>query len=231
MTKVLLTLSSFAALLFSVACSQQPPKKETPQDTENKPIALEMPASKDSAQEDTSKPQDTSKLQQADISRLSQAFGNFLGRNLKAPGVNFDLENIINGIREGYAGKPSPMSDKEYDELMGKLQEQAFKQVSEDNLKAADEFLAKNAKEPNVVVVIPGKLQYEILTPGQGDAVEEHSTPQIKYTGKFIDGTVFGSSEEAGGAISVPLDQTIPGFSKGIVGMKEGEKTQTVRPP
>jgi len=46
----------------------------------------------------------------------------------------------------------------------------------------------------------------------------------INYTGKYIDGTVFGSSETAGGPITVPIDQTIPGFSKGIVGMKEGEK-------
>jgi len=35
---------------------------------------------------------------------------------------------------------------------------------------------------------------------------------------------VFGSSEETGGPITIPLDQTIPGFSKGLVGMKEGEK-------
>src|SRR5262249_32953701 len=59
---------------------------------------------------------------------------------------------------------------------------------------------------------------------GTGPAVESHSSPKIHYTGKYQDGTVFGTSEEMGGPITIPLDQTIPGFSKGITGMKEGEK-------
>lgn len=163
-------------------------------------------------------------ISKEDITRLSEAFGHFIGRNLKTPGLNFDLESIIKGMRDGYNGKPAPMSDKEYEEMMTKLQEQAFKQLSETNLKAADDFLNNNSTTDHVVEVIPGKLQYIIVEEGTGDTVKEHSAPQIKYTGKFLDGTTFGSSEEVGGSITVPLDQTIPGFSKGIAGMKEGEK-------
>ena len=84
--------------------------------------------------------------------------------------------------------------------------------------------MAKNAKEANVIEIEPGKLQYMILIKGNGPAVEAHATPSINYVGKYLDGTVFGSSEDAGGPINIPLDQTIPGFSKGIQGMKEGEK-------
>ncbi len=159
-----------------------------------------------------------------DMNKMSEAFGNFIGRNLKSPGFKFDLDNIIKGLREGAAGKPSPMTDQEYEKSMMKLQEKAIKQVTAENLKEANEFLINNLKNPNVVELEPGKLQYMILEQGTGPEVKEHDRPQISYTGSYADGTEFGSSAKAGGPITVPLDQTIRGFSKGIVGMKEGEK-------
>lgn len=163
-------------------------------------------------------------MSQDDIKKVSEAFGHFIGRNLSAPGVRLDLDSIIKGMRDGAAGKQAPMSDKDYEAMMMKLQETAFKHNSEDNLKAANEFMQKNAKEKDIIVIELGKLHYQTIQKGNGATVEEHFSPQIKYTGKYIDGTTFGSSEEAGGPITIPLDQTIPGFSKGIIGMKEGEK-------
>jgi peptidylprolyl isomerase len=161
---------------------------------------------------------------QTDILKVSEAFGHFIGRNLNSPGIKFDLESIIKGMRDGAAGKPAPMSDKDYEEMMTVLQEKSFKALSETNLTAAKEFLAKNAKAEGIIEIQPGKLQYTILHEGTDPAVAPHATPKIHYTGKYIDGSVFGSSEDVNGPIAVPLDQTIPGFSEGIVGMKEGEK-------
>lgn len=168
--------------------------------------------------------QQQTEISSEDIKKISEAFGHFIGRNLNAPGVNFDVEAIITGIRNGAAGKPAPMSDKEYEEKMLLLQKVAFSKLSDTNLKAANDFMNKNANEKGIVVVEPGKLQYIVLEQGKGAAVEQNGNPLINYTGKYLDGTVFGSSEEAGGPITIPLDQTIPGFSKGIAGMKEGEK-------
>lgn len=161
---------------------------------------------------------------QIDMKKLSEAFGHFIGRNLQSPGLKFDLDGIIKGIREGAAGQPAPLSEKEYEEMMAAVQERAFKEMSTTNLKAANEFMSKNGKTEGVIEVVPGKLQYVIVKEGSGAAVEAHSSPQIHYTGKYLDGTVFGTSEEMGGPITIPLDQTIPGFTKGIIGMKEGEK-------
>jgi peptidylprolyl isomerase len=172
----------------------------------------------------TPKTEQTADVTPEDIKKASEAFGHFLGRNLNTPAIKFDLEKIIQGMRDGMAGKPAPMSDKDYEDLMVRIQKKAFDNLSATNLKAAEEFMAKNKNEAKVVEIEPLKLQYVILTPGTGPAVEAHATPSINYVGKYIDGTVFGSSEEAGGPINIPLDQTIPGFSKGIAGMKEGEK-------
>lgn len=166
----------------------------------------------------------TSEISKEDISRASQAFGHFIGRNLKTPALQFDVDGIIQGIRDGAAGKPAPMPDKEYEQLMTKIQEHALQSMSKDNLAAAKEFLSKNAKEQGIVIIEADKLQYKTLKEGSGPTVGPHSSPKINYTGKFLDGTAFGSSEEAGGPVTIPLDQTIPGFSLGIAGMKEGEQ-------
>ena len=166
----------------------------------------------------------SSDISKEDLTKASGAFGHFIGRNLKTPAIQFDIDAIIQGIRDGASGKPAPMSDKDYEQLMSKVQEHAITVLTKENLKAADEFLTKNAKETGIVVVQPGKLQYKIVSEGTGPTVEAHSSPKINYVGEFIDGTAFGSSDEAGGAVTIPLDQTIQGFSLGIAGMKEGEK-------
>ena len=178
-----------------------------------------MPALEAAAQE--SKKADVS----IDMDKLSRAFGNFIGRNLQtSPGMKFNIENLIEGIKEGAAGKPSPLSEKEYEAMMAAAQEKAFKEMADKNLKAANEFISKNSKESNVKEIVPEKLQYLILKEGNGPEVTAHASPKILYSGKYQNGTVFGSSEETGGPITIPLGQTIPGFSKGLVGMKEGEK-------
>ncbi len=159
-----------------------------------------------------------------DIKKISEALGHFIGRNLKAPGISFDTDSIIKGIREGAEGKKSPMSDEEYEKAMAQLQQKAVNTLADTNIEAAEKFMKDNATAQGVVEIVPGKLQYLILEKGHDPVVPEHGTPQINYTGKYIDGTVFGTSDNAGGPIAVPIDQTIPGFSKGIAGMKEGEK-------
>lgn len=164
------------------------------------------------------------KLEDFNIDEISEAFGHFIGRNLNPPGLKFNVDLVVKGIRGGAEGKPAPMTDQEYEEAMGKLQILAFQKLSEKNLADADKFLKENASKSGIIEIEPGKLQYSIIESGAGPVVEEHFTPSVNYKGSYIDGTVFGSSEETGGPTEISLDQTIPGFNKGLVGMREGEK-------
>ena len=181
----------------------------------NAPVGAAEPTMGSQANEDIS---------QEDISKISEAFGHFIGRNLNTPGVKLDVAAVVKGIQEGAAGKPAPLSDKEYEDKMQQLQKVAFARLADQNLKAANDFMKDNSAKADIVVVEPGKLQYTVLEKGNGTEVKPNGNPMINYTGKYIDGTTFGSSAQDGGPISIPLDQTIPGFSKGIQGMKEGEK-------
>lgn len=164
------------------------------------------------------------KISEEDMQKLSETFGHFIGRNLKAPGINLDVDKVVSGLRKGYEGKPAPLTDQEFETMMSIVQAQAFTEMSEKNLEEANAFLQKNKKEKEITSVESDKLQFKVLEKGDGETVEKGDTPLIKYKGSYLNGTVFGSSEESGGPVAVPLDQTIPGFSKGLLGMKEGEK-------
>jgi peptidylprolyl isomerase len=156
-----------------------------------------------------------------DISKISEAFGHLIGKNVETLGFKVDLAKLIKGLQDEASGVASPMTEMECVQAISSVQEGIFKKQAKENLSKAEDFLAKNEAQKGIVSLEKGRLQYKIEKQGQGASVEEHFSPLIRYTGKFLDGTVFGSSKEDE---MISLDETIAGFSKGLLGMKEGEK-------
>ncbi|QVL55582.1 MAG: FKBP-type peptidyl-prolyl cis-trans isomerase [Simkaniaceae bacterium] len=156
-----------------------------------------------------------------DVQKVSEAFGHLIGKNLDSLGFEFNMEQVIKGMEDSVAGKSSPMNETECVQAISLVQEESFQKMAAGNLKEADTFMINNARNAGVVELEKHKLQYKVETQGDGIVVEEHFSPMIRYTGKFLDGKVFGSSQEDE---LISLDETIQGFSQGIVGMKEGEK-------
>lgn len=167
---------------------------------------------------------ETQPADKEELNHLSEAFGHFIGKNLESSGISFNVDLLIKGIRDGVAGKPAPMTEDTYFQTLTKYQEKAQGQQAEKNLKEANDFLAKNARNSTVIEIEKGKLQYQVLKPGQGALVEQDAVPQILFTGKLLDGTVFGSTDSNKEPLPIPLAQTIPGLQKGLAGMHEGEK-------
>ncbi len=162
------------------------------------------------------------KIEQSfDLNLVSEAFGHLIGKNLQTLGLEFDVHQVIKGIQDSIAGKDSPMSETDCVQAISLHQEQIFQKQAKTNLEQAEEFLVKNSKKEGIIEIEPNKLQYKVDQVGSGETVKPHCTPTIRYTGKFQDGNVFGASTE-GEAIS--LDETLPGFTKAVVGMREGEK-------
>jgi peptidylprolyl isomerase len=152
---------------------------------------------------------------------ISEALGHLISKNLANLGPDFNIDRVIKGLKDAMSGKPTPLSEESTVEAIHKIQEKSFQRIANDNLKEAQDFLELNSKKENVVTIESGKIQYVTQQKGEGPAVEAASNPLIKYQGKFLNGQVFGESE-AGETIS--LADTFPGFSKALVGMKEGEK-------
>ncbi len=154
-------------------------------------------------------------------SKVSEAFGHLIGKNLDSMGVEFDVELVAKGLRDAVNGKAAPMSETECIEAIGAAQEEAYKAQAEANLAKAETFLKSNAKNKGVTSLEEGKIQYKVDKKGKGEKVAASSSPVIRYVGKYLDGSVFGQSKDAE---TLSLEESIPGFSKGLVGMKEGEK-------
>lgn len=170
-------------------------------------------------------------LAEEEIAALSVAFGHMIAENLNQPGLQLDLKQVIEGMQQASQGLPSPLDEKEYERLMTAVQERAFQSIAEGNLIEAELFLKENQTSQEVVSLADGKLQYRVLSQGSGEAVTLQSNPLISYRGSFIDGTLFSSSEEAGGPITIALEQTVPGFQQAVTGMREGERREILIHP
>lgn len=166
-------------------------------------------------------PPATKPAQPVEIAKLSEAFGHVIGKNLENIGVKFDMAQVIKGLQDAIAGKESPMSEMECIQAIASVQEKIFKEQCAENLKRAETFLDKNSKTDGIVALEEGKVQYRILEQGSGAVIEAHFSPLVKYTGKYLDGSVFGASKEEE---MISLDEIIPGLKAGLLGMKEGEK-------
>lgn len=95
---------------------------------------------------------------------------------------------------------------------------------AEEYLKKGQEFLAENAKREGVRTTESG-LQYEVIKDGMVDDVKSptiNDQVRCRYTGYFIDGTIFDSSKE--NSIVFPLDGVIKGWTEGLQYMTPGAK-------
>lgn len=159
-----------------------------------------------------------------DPQMVSRAIGHFFAKNLKeSSGFHFDLKSVIKGMQEALGGKPSPLSQAEYEQAIQMILQKDIEEKAANNLNEANTFLENNTANADVIELVPGKLQMTILKEGQSDhAVEANGQPLVYYTGKYLDNTSLGSSEKE--PVQLHLEQEFPGIRLGLVGAKEGEQ-------
>jgi len=78
----------------------------------------------------------------------------------------------------------------------------------------------------------PSGLYYYPVQPGTGIMPAKHDTAWVKYTGQFLNGTVFDTNVGSADALSFPVDEgwMIPGFDEAITLMQVGEKAIFILP-
>jgi FKBP-type peptidyl-prolyl cis-trans isomerase FklB len=94
---------------------------------------------------------------------------------------------------------------------------------SASTLQAGEDFLAENAKRPEVTTLASG-LQYEVLTEGNGPKPQATNTVTCHYHGTLTNGTVFDSSLQRGQPASFPLNGVIKGWTEALQLMSVGSK-------
>ncbi|MBD3673945.1 MAG: FKBP-type peptidyl-prolyl cis-trans isomerase [Planctomycetaceae bacterium] len=143
--------------------------------------------------------------------------------------LNFEL--VIEGFTDKLGDKDSKMTERQMQEAMLALQQQLRDNASKkeemaaaENIKAGQEFLAKNAKREEVTTTKSG-LQYEVLKDGEGK-VSPKPTDKVTthYHGTLLDGTVFDSSVQRGEPIDFPVNGVIKGWTEALQLMQVGDK-------
>jgi FKBP-type peptidyl-prolyl cis-trans isomerase FkpA len=89
---------------------------------------------------------------------------------------------------------------------------------------------------PGAIVTPPGttgELKIEETAVGKGTEAVAGKTVSVHYTGWLTDGKEFDSSRKSGNPFKFQLGagQVIPGWDKGVAGMKVGGKRKLTIPP
>jgi len=150
------------------------------------------------------------------------ALGILMHGNLSEQFGTIDIDQLAEGMKAAEAGNANLTPQ----EANAKIQAFMMKRQESEGAEArkgGEEFLAANAKRPEVKVTDSG-LQYEVLKEGTGGSPTATETVEVHYHGTLTDGTVFDSSVERGETIEFPLNRVIPGWTEGVQLMKEGAK-------
>lgn len=170
--------------------------------------------------------------------KVSYGIGVDVARNFKRLGIDLDLDVLVEGVRDVYAGGSLLMTEEDLRATMTAYQadlrekQLAFlKQAAEDNKKAGDAFLAENRTKEGVVA-LPSGLQYKVLTPGSGPKPTDADTVEVHYRSTLIDGTEFDSSYRRGQPAAFKVKGgVIPGWTEALLRMPVGSKWQVFVPP
>lgn len=168
--------------------------------------------------------------------RISYTIGLNIGRDFVSQDVDIDTAALMAGVRDGLGGQKPRLSDDEmlaevkaFREAMMAKQEAKQKELATKNQTEGAAFLAKNAKEPGVVVRESG-LQYKVLKEGAGPMPKADSIVSVHYRGTLLDGSEFDSSYERNEPLTLPVGGVIPGWTEALTLMKEGSKWQLYIP-
>ncbi len=167
----------------------------------------------------------------------SYSLGYQFGQNLKAQGMEMNLEVYTSGIRDAMGGTQPQLSREEIQRTVAELQkkvaaayQEQVKKLADKNLAQGRAFLEEN-KTKEAVKALPSGLQYRVLKDGSGKVPKSTDQVTVEYKGTFIDGTEFDSSYKRGTPATFQVDKVVPGWREALQLMKEGSKWQLFIPP
>ena len=152
---------------------------------------------------------------------MSYAFGMILASDFVPYGMEFNYNSFIQGFKEVMEGDQTRYNmDEAMDLAQAAFQEAVLKQENI-NMLQEEVFFQINGQRDGVITTESG-LQYEIVIEGTGRQPVPSDYVRVNYQGALLNGSIFDSSYQRGEPEDFPLQGVIPGFSEGILLMKEG---------
>lgn len=158
------------------------------------------------------------------MDKFSYALGIGLGKNLKDLGVEtINADDFSRAIVDVLSNNKKEIEDIEARDIVNKTFAELEGKRSTVAIEAGKQFLAENAKDPNIKT-LPSGLQYEVLAEGNGKTPTANDQVKCHYEGKLLDGTLFDSSIKRGEPAVFGVSQVIKGWVEALQLMKEGSK-------
>ncbi len=88
-------------------------------------------------------------------------------------------------------------------------------------------------KAQNDTITSSSGLKFITLKEGKGEHPKNNNTAKVRFTGKFIDGKIFETTEEGSAPFKfkVGAKEVIPAWDEAVLMMKKGSKAVIVVPP
>jgi len=168
--------------------------------------------------------------------KVSYGLGVDTARSLLRSGIEFDVEILVQGIRDEVARGNLLMTEKELRETMGtfhdeqaRKRDQLMNRVAEENRKMGEEFLAEN-KTQGGVVTLPSGLQYRIIKAGTGRKPTDGDTVECQFRVSLVNGTEIASSQRTGEPATMKVSGVIAGLTEALKLMPVGSKWELFIP-
>lgn len=164
--------------------------------------------------------------------KVGYAIGMNIGSSFKKQSLELDFDTLIKGLKDGYTGGKSALTEEQIQEVMATLQkEMGAKQAAKTEMAKKDgiAYLEANKKKDGIKTTASG-LQYKSITEGKGAKPKATDNVTVHYKGTLVDGTEFDSSYKRNEPAKFPLDGVIPGWTEGLQLMAVGSKYQLVIP-
>jgi FKBP-type peptidyl-prolyl cis-trans isomerase FklB len=166
---------------------------------------------------------------------MSYGVGVNVAKSFKKDDIEFDMELLIKGMKDGLSGEKLLMPEKDLRKVMnafqGELRQKAamnHRVASEENKKKGEAFLAEN-KTREGVVTLPSGVQYKILQAGDGKRPTDSDTVECNYRGTLLNGTEFDGTEP-GKPAALKVEMLTAGWKEALKLMPKGSKWQIFIP-
>lgn len=144
-----------------------------------------------------------------------------------------ELEWISEGMRGQISGDPAATDLNEsqlaLQEFFSQRESKILGRQLEKNRREGEEFFDSLFGVPGMLSLGTG-LFYEIIRPGNDVKPTGSDTVVVRYEGRFLDNTVFDSTEDGGRPLAFKLNEVIPAWTQGLPLIGEGGKIKLFVP-
>ena len=161
-----------------------------------------------------------------EIERFSRNEGYKFAQDLKNNVEWVDFYFVLQGIQDYISGKKLQNEINPEEEAdFYRISFQLFELESKINLQKACLYLHELSNNTDSHTLENGKIIYKVVVEGQGSSVvQKDSAPLLRYIITTLNGLEIVNTRQCLAPYQVLLTETIPGFAKGIEGMRAGER-------